>query len=92
MPPPVAFELALVPASIVYTLAVVVSVSWYSAFRVSPPTALAPLNVTKSPSRYPPLASVTSTIGDPLVVSNGLVKVTVARKGVMSLYAPPFSM
>jgi hypothetical protein len=92
VPPPVALAEAAAPASIVYSLVVVVIVIWYSPLSVSPPTALAPLYVTKSPSVYPPFASVTTTIGEPEVVSNGLVNVTVARNGVMSLYAPPFSM
>ena len=40
---------------------------------VKPPTALLPLNVTKSSSTNPPFVSVTNTVVDPDVVVNGLV-------------------
>ena len=59
---------------------------------VKPPTALPPLNVTKSSSTNPPFVSVTNTVVDPDVVVNGLVNDWVARKGVTSLKLPPNSM
>ena len=58
---------------------------WNSPFRVRPPTAVALLNVTKSPFLYPPFASVTVTVVDPEVVAKGLLNDTVARNGVISL-------
>ena len=51
---------------------------------VIPPTALPPEKVTKSPSTYPPLASVTVTVVLDALVANGLVSETEARIGVMS--------
>jgi hypothetical protein len=42
---------------------------------VNPPTAVPPVNVTKSFVMYPPAASVTVTVVDVSVVANGLVNV-----------------
>ena len=68
----------------VYDVAPLIAVIWYSPLIVSPPTEVAPVNVTKSPLEYPPAESATVTILDPDTVVKGLVSVTSARTGVMS--------
>ena len=88
-PPPVAPELALLECVTVYTLELVTVVISNSAFISKPPTAAALVKVTKSPTVAPCPASVTVTIGEPLVVTNGFVRLAcVARIGVISAIAP----
>ena len=93
LPPPVAVEDALEEAVIVYVLAaeVIVRVSAYSPSIVTPPAAELPLQVTYYQVIYPPAVSVTVTVAEPEVVAKGLVRDTVARIGVISLYLPTFS-
>ena len=76
-------DVAADAAVMVYTVELEV-VIWYSPEMVMPPTAVAPVNVTKSLLMKPPVASVTVTVVDRLTVANGFVSVWTVCVGVMS--------
>ena len=76
-------DVAADAAVMVYKVALTYAI-WYSPEMVRPPTAVAPVYVTKSLLMKPPVASVTVTVVEPLTVANGLVSVRTVWVGVMS--------